>query len=243
MLDKFKESVKDFSENVKSKVAEKELDDEVLDPLLENLRLKLLQNNVSLEVAEEIEDELRNTLVGQEVRRDKVEEKVYETVEEVLLEGLDDSFDFMAELESAQSPVVFMMGFNGSGKCVSGDTVIYTESGVSPIENIYDEYSHLEENKTEKGVYVEPDDLNVHSVSQGDLNSELKNVSKLWKLESDRMLDISFSTGKRVSVTPEHPLFSITEGVISKRNAEDISKDDYVMIPSKIDAEVQKSDY
>jgi fused signal recognition particle receptor len=117
MLDKFKNSVKDFSDSVKSKVAEKELDEETVDPLLENLRLKLLQNNVSLEVAEEIEDELRNSLVGEEVRRDKVEEKVDEAVKEVLLDILDDSFEFMEELRKAEKPpVVFMMGFNGSGK-------------------------------------------------------------------------------------------------------------------------------
>jgi fused signal recognition particle receptor len=117
MLDKFKESVKDFSENVKSTVAEKELDEDTLDPLLEQLRLKLLQNNVSLEAAEAIEEELRDQLIGEAVRRGKAEEKVNEAVENVLLDLLDDSFDFNAELESAEEPpVVFMIGFNGSGK-------------------------------------------------------------------------------------------------------------------------------
>lgn len=117
MLDKFKESVKDFSENVKSTVAEKELDEDTLDPLLEQLRLKLLQNNVSLEAAEAIENELRDQLIGESVRRGKAEEKVNEAVENVLLDLLDDSFDFDSELENAEEPpVVFMIGFNGSGK-------------------------------------------------------------------------------------------------------------------------------
>jgi len=117
MLDKFKESVKDFSENVKSKVAEKELDEDTLNPLLEDLRLKLLQNNVSLEAAEEIEQQLRDTLLGEEVRRGKAEEKVNEAVKEVLLDLLDDSYNFLEELKNANKPsVVFMMGFNGSGK-------------------------------------------------------------------------------------------------------------------------------
>lgn len=117
MLDKFKESVKDFSENVKSTVAEKELDEDTLDPLLEQLRLKLLQNNVSLEAAEAIEEELRDQLIGESVRRGKAEEKVNDAVENVLLDLLDDSFEFDAELETAEEPpVVFMIGFNGSGK-------------------------------------------------------------------------------------------------------------------------------
>ena len=117
MLDKFKETVKDFSNNVKSKVAEKEIDEDTLNPLLEDLRLKLLQNNVSLEAAEEIEEELRDSLLGEEVRRGKAEEKVNKAVKEVLLDLLDDSYNFLEELENANKPpVVFMMGFNGSGK-------------------------------------------------------------------------------------------------------------------------------
>ncbi|QGA80549.1 signal recognition particle-docking protein FtsY [Candidatus Nanohalobium constans] len=117
MLDKFKESVKDFSENVKSTVAEKELDEDTLNPLLEELRLKLLQNNVSLEAAEAIEEELRETLLGENVRRGKAEEKVNEAVKQVLLDLLDDSYSFLGELQDAEKPpVVFMMGFNGSGK-------------------------------------------------------------------------------------------------------------------------------
>jgi fused signal recognition particle receptor len=117
MLDKFKESVKDFSDNVKSKVAEKELDKETLDPLLEELRLKLLQNNVSLEAAEAIENNLRDTLKGENVRRGKAEQKVNKAVKKTLHNLLDDSYNFYEELKKAEKPeVVFMVGFNGSGK-------------------------------------------------------------------------------------------------------------------------------
>lgn len=117
MLGKFKDSVKEFSDNLKSAVAEKELDEETLDPLLEELRLKLLQNNVSLEAAESIEEELREQLLGEQVKRGSAEEKVNEAVKETLLELLDDEFDFEDRLMEAKNPpVVFMVGFNGSGK-------------------------------------------------------------------------------------------------------------------------------
>lgn len=117
MLGSFKDSVKEFSDNVKSAVAEKELDEDTLDPLLEELRLRLLQNNVSLDATEAIEEELREQLLGEKVKRGSAEEKVNEAVKETLLELLDDSFDFEEELEQAdEPPVVFMIGFNGSGK-------------------------------------------------------------------------------------------------------------------------------
>jgi fused signal recognition particle receptor len=116
MLDKFKDTVKDFSDSVKSAVAEKELDEDTLDPLLEKMRMKLLQNNVSLEAAETIESDLREELLGEEVQRNKVEEKVNEALENALLDILDDSFDFKNQIEGIESPTVFFVGFNGSGK-------------------------------------------------------------------------------------------------------------------------------
>lgn len=117
MLEKFRESVKDFSDDVKSAVANKELDEASLNPLLEDLRLKLLKNNVSLAAAEAIEEELRETLLGEEVRRGKAEQKIEEALKEVLNELLDDSFSLAKALDQAdQPPVVFLMGFNGSGK-------------------------------------------------------------------------------------------------------------------------------
>ncbi|MFB6182823.1 MAG: signal recognition particle receptor subunit alpha [Candidatus Nanohaloarchaea archaeon] len=104
MLENFKNSVKEFSSELKSKVTEKEIDEETLEPLLEDLRLKLLQNNVSLEAAEEIQ-------------RNKIEDKVNEALREVLEDLLNDDFNLEKELDKAsEPPTVFFIGFNGSGK-------------------------------------------------------------------------------------------------------------------------------
>lgn len=117
MLERFKDTVKDLSDNVKSAVAKKELDEDTLDPLLEQMRLKLLQSNVSMEAAEEIEEKIREKLLGEEVKRTAVEENVEDAVKEALIEILDDGYDFYGELESVKKPpVVFLIGFNGSGK-------------------------------------------------------------------------------------------------------------------------------
>jgi len=82
MLGNLKDSVKEFSSNVKSAVAEKELEESDVTPLLEELRLKLLKNNVSLEVAEEIEEEIKEKLLGETVGRGNVEEKVEDAFRE-----------------------------------------------------------------------------------------------------------------------------------------------------------------
>lgn len=117
MLDRFKDTVKDLSEDVKSAVAKKELDEDTIDPLLEQMRLKLLQSNVSMEAAEQIEEEIREELLGEEVKRTSVEDAVEDAVKQALLNILDDSYNFYEELEAVgKPPVVFLIGFNGSGK-------------------------------------------------------------------------------------------------------------------------------
>ena len=133
MLGNLKDSVKEFSSNVKSAVAEKELEESDIDPLLEEFRLKLLKNNVSLEVAEEIEEEIRQRLLGEEVGRTNVEETVEDAFRDKLTEVLDDSFDMGSGLEEADKPpTVFLIGFNGSGKTTTAAKLArkYRDRGV-----------------------------------------------------------------------------------------------------------------
>lgn len=244
MLDKFKKSVKDFSSDVKSKVAEKEIQEEDISSLLEDFRLQLLQNNVSLETVEKFEKEIKESLVGEEVRRGKVEQKVEEAVKNTLEEVLDDSFDLQKQLDAAEEPpIVFLIGFNGSGKCVTGDTYVYTGDGPVKAEDLYKRFEDLETKETEKGEYVEPENLKTHSINTENLESDLKPVSKLWRLNTEKLVDIETSMGKQISVTPEHPFFRITEGAIVKQSADTLSKDDYIMVPEKIMSNVDKYNF
>jgi len=133
MLGDLKDSVKEFSSNVKSAVTEKELEESDVEPILEEFRLKLLKNNVSLDVAEEIEEELKESLVGKEVGRTNVEETVEESFKSKLIELMDDSFDLDKNLEEAENPpVVFLIGFNGSGKTTTAAKLAdtYKDRGV-----------------------------------------------------------------------------------------------------------------
>ncbi|EHK00661.1 hypothetical protein HRED_03045, partial [Candidatus Haloredivivus sp. G17] len=76
MFNKFKNTVKDLSSEVKEKVTEKEIDESDVDPILEKFRLKLLENNVSYEAAEGIEEAVKKGLVGENAGRFSVEDRV-----------------------------------------------------------------------------------------------------------------------------------------------------------------------
>lgn len=117
MFKKFKDTVKDFSEDVKSTVTEKEITEDELDSKLENLRLQLLQNNVSLEATEKILEKIEQKLLGQKVKRTKVEENVKQAVKEALNQIIEDQYNFDKKIQNTEKPVkIFFMGFNGSGK-------------------------------------------------------------------------------------------------------------------------------
>jgi fused signal recognition particle receptor len=116
MFKKFKDSVKDLSEDVKSKVTEKEIDEDDLRPVLEKFRLKLLENNVSLAAAESIQESVEENLEGRKAGRFSVEEAVEEAVRDEISESLSDNFDLIDRIESIDNPSIFFIGFNGSGK-------------------------------------------------------------------------------------------------------------------------------
>ena len=116
MFEKFKDTVKDLSEDVKSSVAEKEIEEDDISSVLEKFRLKLLESNVSFSAAESIEDSVGESLVGKKAGRFSVEEEVKKAVKKEIKETVNDDFDLLDELKDIENPSIFFIGFNGSGK-------------------------------------------------------------------------------------------------------------------------------
>lgn len=119
MFDKFKETVKDLSNDVKESVTEKEIEEEDVGPLLEKFRLKLLENNVSFDAAEDIEEAVKSKLVGKKAGRFSVEDEVNKAVRAELESIIDDSYGLLDQLKGFSNPSIFFIGFNGSGKTTS----------------------------------------------------------------------------------------------------------------------------
>ena len=201
MLGNLKDSVKEFSSNVKSAVAEKELEESDLDPLLEELRLKLLKNNVSLEVAEEIEEEMREKLLGETVGRGNVEEKVEEAFREKLLELLDDSFNLDKEIEEAGSPpTVFLIGFNGSGKTTTAAKLAreYRDEGVvlgagdtfraASIEQLQEHGENLDVKVVTHEYESDPAAVGYDTVEHAEKNDKIAIVDTAGRSHSDSNL-------------------------------------------------------
>ncbi len=201
MLGDLKDSVKEFSSNVKSAVTEKELEESDVDPILEEFRLKLLKNNVSLDVAEEIEEELKSSLVGKEVGRTNVEETVEESFKEKLIELMDDSFDLDKNLEEAENPpVVFLIGFNGSGKTTTAAKLadIYKDRGVvlgagdtfraASIEQLQEHGDNLDVKVVTHEYESDPAAVGYDTVEHAEKNDKIALVDTAGRSHSDSNL-------------------------------------------------------
>lgn len=116
MFDKFKDTVKNLSEDVKSSVTEKEIEEDDISSVLEKFRLKLLESNVSFSAAESIEASVKDNLIGKEAGRFSIEEEVEKAVKNEVRSTVSDDYNLLNKLDEVDNPSIFFIGFNGSGK-------------------------------------------------------------------------------------------------------------------------------
>jgi intein/homing endonuclease len=115
-------------------------------------------------------------------------------------------------LDVNSSHVVFICGKRGSGKCLTGDSLIPLQDG--SLKTIKD----LEKNK-----------LNVFG-----LNNKLKigllEKEGFYKRKVDKLLKLKLATGKEIGLTPEHPLLTINGWA----KAEDLNLNERIATPRNI---------
>lgn len=114
---------------------------------------------------------------------------------------------------------IMLIGDPGGGKCVPGDTKIVCGDGsIRTIQNIIEEKQEVSiatVNKTGRITTQKP--------------------SRFWKRVSPKtLLQITTETGRRITVTKEHPLFSTQSGIIFAKPAETMRIGDHLATPRHI---------
>jgi len=113
-------------------------------------------------------------------------------------------------VEIEEGEFVVIVGPSGSGKCVTGDTLIVSEDGeLIPICEI-----------RKQKVFA----LN----KMGEMKSF--KYSKFHQRRVSSILELETTSGKKIKCTPEHPLFTITENGFSEIKAKD-SLNEFVATP------------
>jgi len=117
-------------------------------------------------------------------------------------------------LDSLNPHVVFVCGARGSGKCVTGDTLITLENGKQT--EIKELYRHKE------SVIGLTDELKIQTLKKDDF----------FEREVEKILEIKLRSGKEIKLTPEHPLLTI-EGW---KPVQELKKGTRIAVPRTIPA-------
>jgi len=102
----------------------------------------------------------------------------------------------------------------GLGKCVSGDTVIFTNNGPVEIRNLY-----------RKKMFVDTMDVNYKTT---------RKVGYVVKKKKSELFELKTSSGRSVKVTDDHKFFSLEKDGPCWKELKNLSIGDYIAIPRKI---------
>ncbi len=142
---------------------------------------------------------------------------------------------------------LLIVGGTGSGKCVTGDTLVYLPNGdVKEIKKIVEEKFGREKIcKKDDWEFVEnKDNFNILSMDKDSLKVIKSRVDKFWRHKSpEKIYKVLTRSGRCVKVTPEHPFFSFDNGSLIKINAENLKISDRIAVPRNLTFDVKKKQY
>lgn len=143
---------------------------------------------------------------------------------------LEEVVDFLKnpgkyKLVGARTPKgVLLVGPSGVGKCVTGDTIVWTNKGLMEIEDVPRYY------------YVDPRSHQVHGAGLASFDNEAavskdRFASHWYDLGEQETVKIKLAMGTGVEGTPEHPVVVMTnDGKLKFRKLVDVRGGDYVAV-------------
>lgn len=135
-------------------------------------------------------------------------------------------------------------GEYGTGKCFIGSTeVIYYERGAPLSERIEDLYEKMEKrhgiSRLEGGTVVKVEELSVISLDRN-LRLTKARPTYIYKERTKALVRLVGESGKRLEVTPVHPVLTFRYGKISWSPAGEIRSGDYMGIVNRDNIVLEK---
>jgi chromosome segregation protein len=150
------------------------------------------------------------------------------------------SFADHTEIVFTGEGVTAIVGPNGCGKCVSGDTLITLSDGreveIAQLVNDAIEKSQLIE-EMDDGVisHQNPNGIAILSLNPNTLKLEPRYVSAFVKRRATpSLVRIKTKSGREVTATPYHPLFTLAEGQLKTLRADELAEGIRLALPRRL---------
>ncbi|MFB6209651.1 MAG: LAGLIDADG family homing endonuclease [Candidatus Nanohaloarchaea archaeon] len=133
-----------------------------------------------------------------------------------------------------------IVGENGNGKCVTGDTEVLTSDGeYRPIREIVED--SIESDQVEEiddGYLSYSTDVKVESLNPRTLKSEEREVLACAKREApEELREIKTHSGRKIKATDDHPLFKLVDGEVVAVDSSEVEEGERIAVPRKLKAE------
>ncbi len=147
------------------------------------------------------------------------------------------SFADYTEIVFTGNGITAVVGPNGCGKCVSGDTMITLSNGKEV------EIRELVENALEESFFREqfddgfltrenPQNIEILSLNPKTLKIEPRKISAFIKRETTpKLLLIKTLSGRAIKATPYHPLFTLKNGKLLTLRSDEVKKGVKIAVP------------
>ncbi len=133
--------------------------------------------------------------------------------------------------------VTIVVGPNGSGKCIRGDSLVQLNDGrLVPIQELVEtaiESSPMvEESADGWTAYLAPGELKVLSMDQATMKIETRSVAAAVKRKSpSELVRIKTRTGREIVATAYHPVFTLEDGVLRTLRADELVPGRRIALP------------
>jgi len=212
------------------------VDEAAVKELNKSIQRALLQADVNVQLVLDLSKEIEKRALEEKLppgisRREHVVEVTYEVLTRFLGEK-----PATIRVEAGKPNVFMLVGIQGSGKCVKGDTVVSLANGQrKTIATLFEEQIGCCDAAVilGDGLTVRPKGVRVCAVNLKTLKIEEKPVEWIWKLKAPEELyevELGEENGLKLITTPEHPFFTIEREGITRVRADQLTKDHYIMI-------------
>jgi hypothetical protein len=100
---------------------------------------------------------------------------------------------------------ILLMGPPGTGKCITGESLVATQKGLIPIADVPKYFSVDEDDNTVTGAKI-------LAFDQGDRTFKWQSPSHWFNLGKNRTVKLKTQIGIEIEGTPEHPIVILDEG-------------------------------